>query len=239
MINSGVLGNPVKKQNVLISINALIDIDVGLFRLIQEEYLDPQVFNEDFFQNSTIVDFIKTTYFRKDDNPLLDVAIIDDKDTLMEYYAQFNNEMYNEIYDRSTYTDVLPMLYLFLDSGDIDITILYYKDYCKEQLEKDIEDGTLPKDVKLLSIKELSPRILNTFTSIYVRSIFEIEKLPVSGFTSPKCFYISSFGPNFNKDGNLKRYTVLNKIVTGKLMHEINVFEMYTKENVRVKEGDN
>ena len=51
---------PNFKQNVLISINALIDIDVGLFNLIKEDYLDPSVFNIEYFKSSTVKDFIQT-----------------------------------------------------------------------------------------------------------------------------------------------------------------------------------
>ena len=54
---------PNYKQNVIISVNALIDVDTGLFKLIRDEYLDPNVFNAKYFTESSIVDFITTTYY--------------------------------------------------------------------------------------------------------------------------------------------------------------------------------
>lgn len=228
----GKISTPNYRQNVLMSINTLVDIDIGLFKLIRDEYLDPEVFDKEFFYNSRTVDFIRKSYHREEENPLYDISVIKDKKLLDEYYIEFNQTQYNEIYDRSVYTDVLPMLHMFIETHNIDITILYYKDYCKQSLEEDIKNGTLPKEVNLLNIKDLTPKELNKFTSIYVRSVHEIEGFDISGFTSPKCFYISSFRPNYNKKMELLQNDVLYKIMKGKLMHEINIFDMYNEKNL-------
>ena len=75
---------PNFRQNALISINALIDIDIGLFTLIKEQYLDPSIFNVDYFKESNILDYINTTYYRKVDNPLYLISNINDKNLLDE-----------------------------------------------------------------------------------------------------------------------------------------------------------
>lgn len=226
---------PNFKQNVLISVNSLIDIDIGLFFLIKDEYLDPSVFSVEYFEKSNIIDFIKTTYHRIEDNPLYSISVIKDKQLLDEYYMEFYNTSYKEIYDRSVYTDVLSMIKLFLDSNEIIVTILYYKDYSLEKLTNDQANGTIPKEVQFLSGVNLKPSIFNNFDQIYLRSVTEFDILPTKQIQSPKSFYISSFGPNFGETGNIKRSKGLNDIMTSKLMHEIAVFDMYNNKNIKYK----
>lgn len=223
-----------RKQNILISINSLIDIDVGLMYLIKEQYLDPTVFSQEIFETYSIVDFIKKTYFRTEMNPLYDVAVIEDWKLLDDYYMEFNKEMYNDIYDRSTYTDVISMIYMFIDAGEFDVSILYYRDYSKEQLEKDIEEDKLPKEVKLVDAKTLTGRELDKYDEIYLRSVYELDRLPIDNFTYPKSFYISSFRTNFDADFNIMRTDPLNKLMSeSKLNHELSVFSMYNSKNIK------
>ncbi len=224
---------PNYKQNILISINALIDIDIGLFSLIKDEFLDPNVFNVDFFIQSDTLKFISTTYLRLDENPLYNVSILKDHNLLDEYYVQFITDMYNDIYDRSMYTDVLKLLNMFCSTGELTTSILYYKDYSFDMLQKDIESGVLPNNISLVDAKTLKGRDLDKFNQIYLRSIHEFDMLPFNSFTTPKNFYISSFGPNYDHKGLLKRNKSLSSIMFGKLMHDITIFDMYNLNNLK------
>lgn len=228
---------PNFKQNVLISINALIDIDVGLFNLIKEDYLDPSVFNIEYFKSSTVKDFIQTTYFRTNDNPLYDISVIDNTELLDDYYAQFCTDMFDDIYDKSTYTDIVNLISLFLDTNEIDVTIMYYRDHSYKMLLEDIEGGRLPKKIKLIDGKKLKGHDLDKYSQIYLRSIYEFSNLPLKSFTSPKNFYISSFGPNFNEKGALKITPAIHDLMFGKLMHDISIFDIYSKDNIRKKKS--
>lgn len=226
---------PGYKQNVLISINALIDIDVGLFSLINDEYLDPNVFDVEYFKNSNIIDYINTTYYRKENNPLYSISKID-HNTLDEYYVEFFKTQYEIIYDKSTYTDILPMIKLFLETKEIDVSVLYYKDYCRSKLEEDQSKGILDPRVKLVDAKLLKANQLNEFSQIYLRSVTEFDVLPIKSLYGPKSFYISSFGPNFSElTGQIIRTEGLNTVMTSKLMHEILIFEMYNKQNLNMQ----
>ena len=227
---------PNYKQNVIISVNTLIDVDTGLFKLIRDEYLDPNVFNAKYFTESSIVDFITTTYYRIEDNPLYPVSIIHDKDVLDSYYIEFMQTQYNEIYDKSVYTDVLPMIELFIDSKEIDVTILYYRDHALEKLQRDQEAGKINKAVKFVPAKDIKAGKLNEYNQIYIRSVNELDVLPIKQLMSPKTFYISTFGPNYNiETGKIKRTSGLNDIITSKLMHELVTFDMYSNKNMHHK----
>lgn len=226
---------PDFQQNVLISVNALVDIDIGLFLLIKDEYLDPSVFNADFFRKSNILDFIKTTYYRSQDNPLYPVSILKDHKQLDEYYVEFYTTLYQQIYDRAVYTDVLSMIELFTESHEIAVNVMYYKDYSLEKLKNDQEEGTIPEEVQFISGVDMKPSVLNNFDQIYLRSVTEFDVLPVKQLQSPKSFYISSFGPNFGETGKIKRSKGLNDIMTSKLMHEIATFDMYNNKNLQYK----
>jgi hypothetical protein len=228
---------PGYRQHALISINALVDIDIGLFTLIRDEYLDPSVFNLDYFKNSNILDFIKTTYFRHTDNPLYAISNID-HDTLDEYYMEFYKTQFEAIYDRSTYTDILHIIKLFLESKEIEVSVLYYKDYCRGKLENDQANGVLDPRVNLVDAKLLRGNQINDYNEIYLRSITEFDALPIKSLMGPKNFYISSFGPNFSElTGKIIRTEGLNTIMTSKLMHEISIFEMYDTNNLK-KQGE-
>ena len=224
---------PNFRQNALISVNALIDIDIGLFTLIKEQYLDPSIFNVDYFKESSILDYINTTYYRKVDNPLYLISNINDKNLLDEYYVDFFKSAYNDIYDRSTYTDMLSVVEMFIDSKEIDVSILYYKDYSFEELKKDQEKGILPPSLKFIDAKSIKPTQLNEFKEIYVRSVTELDVLPIKKLISPKNFYISSFGPNFSENGQIKRNEGLINIMTSKLMHDISIFDIYNQKNIK------
>lgn len=231
MINKDKL-TPNFKQNVLISVNALVDLDIGLLKLIKEDYMDPNVFSEDFFNKSDTVDFINTTYFRKDDNPLYSIAVIKDYQLLDEYYMQFMTTMYNTIFDKSVYTDIVNMIDLFIETNEIEVTILYYTDYAREQMEKDQQEGKLNPKITFLDSKTAKGRDIDKFGQIYLRSIFEFDPLPIKDFTSPKSFYISTFRPNFNKDLSLKRTEAINSIMSSVLRHDFTVFDMYNRKNI-------
>ena len=220
------------KQNVLVSINALVDTDIGLYNLIKEQYLDPGVFDIEYFKNSSILDFIETTYFREDDNPLYLIANKDNlnKDLLDAFYIDFYKNVFKDIYDRSTYTDILHLINSFVDTGEIDVTILYYNKYCLDKLKEDQKDQ-LDSKVNFIYFEDLTSEKLDSYTQIFLRSIYEVDQLPINGFTSPKCFYFSSFRPNIDmKKKDLKRTDVLNELMTGKLHHDISIFDMYNNE---------
>ncbi len=238
MTNENTGLTPNYKQNILISVNALIDIDIGLYLLIKDEYLDPDIFDVDFFNSSNMLKFISTSYLRVDDNPLYNVSVSTDHNLLDEYYAQFITDKYNEIYDKSVYTDIIKLLFMFCEVGELNTSILYYKDYSFDMLQKDIESGVLPKNISLVDAKTLKGRDLDKYNQIYLRSIHEFDVLPLNSFTTPKNFYISSFGPNYDSKGLLKRNNSLSRVMFGKLMHDITIFDMYDLSNLRNHKGD-
>ena len=232
---------PNFKQNILISVNALIDIDVGLFRVIHDEYLDPSAFDTDYFNKSNVLDYIKTTYYRTQDNPLYSIASKNcDHNILDEYYMEFYKTEFNKIYDKSVYTDVLELVNLFCSNsnGELSVFIMYYQDYSLEKLKIDQDNGTIPKEVEFISGKEMKPKTLNEFDQIYLRSVTEFNILPIKSLQSPKTFYISSFGPNYGESGRIKRSKGLNDIMTSKLMHEIATFDMYNNKNIQYTKNE-
>lgn len=217
---------PGYSQNILISVNALVDIDIGLYNLVKEQYLDPTVFDEDYLTKANTLDFIMSTYFRKYDNPLYNIAIINDKKILDDYYMEFMKTQYNDIYDRSIYTDVLSLINNLYDNNDIKITILYYTEYAKEQLIKDQEKGILNSKVEFINIKDFKKEV-DKYNDIYFRSIFELNNIDKKLFTSPKRFYISTFSRNYDSSGRMIKIPILEEIMTDKLLHEISEFSLY------------
>ena len=81
----------------LISINALIDTDIGLYNLIKESFLNYSVFRRDFFAKPQ-KEIIKALYYRMEDNPLA-IMVNDNipKNDIEDYYKQFFDQHKKEI----------------------------------------------------------------------------------------------------------------------------------------------
>ena len=228
---------PNYRQHTLISMNALVDIDIGLIKLIREQYLDPSVFNVELLSSASIIDVINTTYMRTDQNPLYDFASITDKKTLDEYYVEFFTTVYNDIYDRSTYTDILHLIDLFIDTNEMDVSILYYNDYALSQFKKDQENGVLSPDVEFVNAKTARTKDLDNFDQFYFRSIYELDKLQLSDLKRSKTFYISSFRPNYYPENlQLRKTEALNALTTSKLYHSFAIFDIYNSSIFHKKE---
>ena len=226
-------------HNALISVNALVDIDAGLYHLIKEQYLDPSVFNEELLKSMSIKDIINTTYFRRNDNPLYDISCISDRKELDNLYMEFLEKRYNDIFDRSVYTDLKSVVNAFIESNEVNITVLYYSKYAKEQLERDQAEDKLNKKIEFISKEEL-PKRIDSFDEVYLRSIYEFDNFDDNKLTKPKVFYISTFRRNYDELGRLIKLPAIEKIMTSKLMHEIFTYSLYNIENIhKDSEGDN
>ena len=232
---------PNSRSSLLVSVNALIDIDIGLFKLIKEEYLDPTVFDIEFFKKASLLDYIRTTYYRTELNPLYDISIIKDKHLLDSYYIEFNKEAFNDIFDRSDYTDVLKSLSLFQATQEIEINILYYNGYTKESLLEDQEKGILNKSYNLISLDDvIDKKLINKFNTIFLRSIYELDSLPIDDIDFSKNFYISSFRANFDELGRLLTIPSFEKLTSNKKNnHEFSIFDMYNPAIVKPPIKDN
>lgn len=151
----------------LIPFNCIFDTDFGLLKLIYAEYLDPSVFNINWFkENSKICNMVLSLYTRKHINPLM-ICIndIDNKEELANnIYTEFKNEKYNEIVYNSMPTEFLNLIKLY-SLTDIKPTILYSNSIELEYMDNFKE----LKDINKISFVD----ILNSGADIYEQFFFK------------------------------------------------------------------
>ena len=206
----------------LISFDTIFDLDIGLIQLIYSEFLDPKIFNIEFFQRD-LIDIIRDIYHRRDMNPLyicsnqgVDHLLLD------EYYQQFMNEYKPEIVYNSVSTAVLEMIKLFNQSKDIVTTIL-----CKDEIEVEMvkNEYDFPNN-KIALLDKLSMNDRKSYNQYYFKYVEDVALF--SAFKA-KTYYFSTIRLNLNKDeSDLKESDYIDEIILRG--NNINIFNLYDLE---------
>lgn len=211
----------------LISVETIIDTDVGLIELIRHQYHNGEIFNLDFF-NQDFSDIVRCLYRRKEDNPLYLLANDNiSHDILDEYYKQFICDKYDDILDNSITTNMIDLLELFNISGDIKPIIYYYTDHQRELLS----NIDIVSKFKLVSYNELGDR--SKYTILYIKKIPEMKLFSDNVCTT---IYISTMRLNFQDDNyyKLKEPDYLQKFIDTNI-NNITIFDLYKKDIIGEK----
>ena len=224
-----IMGGADNKMAPLISFHTIFDIDVGLVQLIFDEYLEPKVFNKDFFHRP-LIDIIRDLYYRKDENILNLFANKDvDQEILDNYYQEFLNTCMDKILDKSITTEIINMISMFNNTSEINPTILYYNEKQKELLD----DEPLLKKNRKVCLKELNSEQRKTFSQYYFKYIDELEPFT---HCRAKTFYISNHSLNLNDDKNdIKDSDLIIKIIKGR--NQISIFNLYNEQIIQRKDN--
>ena len=225
-----IIGGVGVKSTPLISFNAIIDTDVGLARLVHEQYLNPNVFDPKYFQRD-FIEIIGELYRRSESNPLyLFARDTQDKDTLDTYYKEFLEEKEKDILERSISTEVINMIDNFNSTLEIQTTILYYTAEQKRILD---EEPILSKNPKVY-YKSLTRKEKESYSQYFFKTLDEAEFF-ISSNLSGKTIYFSYCGQNLNenkdsiKDSELITFLLMKK-------NNINLFDIYRNDIIGRKE---
>lgn len=193
--------NPSNTKGVsspLIPFNCIIDTDVGLLRLIENHYANPDIFNRDFFvEHNTTNKLVSAVYLRTDVNPLLLCLKDKNKDKADSLYNQFFKEKYPDILVYSVYTGVFQMCKLFETAEDATASIVYHTDE-----EKELLDYMGFKNVRLVSLDKVkqNPGIYNqyifrsSYDQIYLKALVSGIKTKQIYFLDYKCNFMPNVG---------------------------------------------
>ena len=215
--------NIATKQHVLISFNALYDIDIGLIELVRERYSNKNVFNhEKLYQPNIII--LAEMYSRKDKNPLYMFANEDiSKEDLDSYYKEFLEKEYSAIYEKAIYTDLINLINVIRADKSMDVTISYYDDNQKKYLEND----NYTKSIRKIDVKDIYKNDKSfKYDFVYLQSLDELIHYYM---LESSLVYIARYGFNLNEDGSyfnldndsLKIFDALNR------NNHIGVYEPY------------
>ena len=214
------IANISLQKSVLIDFDCFIDTDVGLIRLIKEQYLDSSVFNIELFKLN-IFSIIDILYNRKDVNPLYSFSIKEDKELLDNYYLEFLSKKKEDILKLSVTTDIKQLILFFLKEKNIDISFLV----------KDVEEASV-----LLGQEELKGcKIIfekdETDYSKYDQFYFKyINEDRLNKFIFPyKTYYFSTSKINLNQDNSdIIDIPLIDKIIINR--GEIQIIDLYNME---------
>lgn len=218
------------KTTPLISFNAIVDTDIGLYNLIKEEYLNPDIFNVSFFQQD-LISVISKLYHRKEDNPLYLFArdTQRDKELLDKYYEEFRLTKEKEILDRSITTEVLNMIDQFNTTLEIQTTILYYT----AEQKRILDDEPLLSKNQMVYYPKLSKKDRSNFSQYFFKTIDEYNMF-ISSKLENKTIYFSYCGRNLNDDNDDIKYSeLIDLIIMNK--NNINLFDIYRNDVIERK----
>lgn len=202
-INSKIIqpgeGNISGVNMPLIPFNCIFDTDYGLLKLIYSEYLDPSIFDIEWFRkHNRICDMVSCLYERKFPNPL-SLCLLDreDKDNFVdELYKSFIEEKYNEILSNSIRTEIFNLLSLFNISKDVKTTIVYSNSLELEYMELIKELKIIPK----ISFTELAETI-DIYQQFYFKSIIDDDYINIiADSLKVKNIYLANYP--FNNEGH-------------------------------------
>jgi hypothetical protein len=211
----------VGKPTPLFSFDSIIDTDIGLMNLVMKDYLDPKIFDIDFFKKP-LAERIHDIYYREDVNPLYIFSTDENKykELLDICYKEFMSSEYNSILKYSVTTEVMTVLDLFKSEQGITPFILYYND---AQLEL-LENQNNLKGITKVPFKGMTKKEINSYSQIYFKTIEEAK-----GFINvkDKSLYFSTCGLNIHKDTE----DLMNENMIIKLLahsnNRINLYSMY------------
>lgn len=205
------------KISPLIHFNSLVDSDYGLIELIKEEYLDPTIFDINFF-NKPKIEIIKSLYNRSKDNPLSVCSSLSDED-LDDLYNQFMNQRYYDILDKSATTEIANLIEFYDSVGDIKSTIL-----CNDEIQvKIIKETNYLRYDKIICCEKGHYKSNNIFNCAYFKKIEDIDTINDFNITT---YYLSTFGPNLTADkDDVKESDIIDLIA--KKRYNIHLIDLY------------
>lgn len=211
----------------LFDFNTIVDTDVGLVRLISLEYLDPSIFDINYFEKP-FFNILNDIYSRDFKNPLLLFAKNKEKDIdkLNQYYDEFICTKQKEILQLSITTGVLYVISYFNSVMEISNPVILYH---SEEEKKILDDEPLLNQNNKVHISSMRSDIIkNSYNQLYFKYIEDAELFKD---LKNKSFYFSKAGLNLNKEkDDLKESISLDQI---SIFNRVNIFDLYNQELIK------
>lgn|SRR5574344_22679 len=215
----------------MIPFNCIVDTDYGLLSLINDSYLDKDVFDVDFFnKNHRIKDMVKEIYLREFINPLSicmkDKTEIEKQDQL---YQDFMNEKYQDILNLSMETEVYNAIELFKLSGEIRTGIV-----CNRQEEIDFLK-TLPgtKGIPAFLLKDFKKEF-PLYSQFYFKSLDDIYFTSIYSLIHNQTVYIADYKFNTLILSDQAQKDILYLRLN---MNAFSLYSPYNKEKLGIEEN--
>lgn len=213
------------KTTALIPFDMVLDVEVGLIRLIKYEYSNNKVFDQVILSNDNNIFFKDILSKRKNKNPLTVIATDEYKNNLSlldELYTQFMEREYKEILELSPPTSLFDMINISMvyRSSGISCSI-----WCKSILEHKEYTSRLGARCRSIIDEPLAKNIeLAVFGNIYIHDYPDILNfLNLKG----KNIFVSNYRYNFEDDEKkILLQDVSDKIKNANTIKTINIHKI-------------
>lgn len=220
--------------DILIPFDLVVDLDIGLLKLVRFEYSNNDYFYKGILQGMD--DCLRySLMIREDLNPLSIAAINpDDHETLDEFYKQFMEREYTKIMNLSQDTAISDLTKVsgMTSASDriVRITIM-----CRSEEEK-----------KLINLRKMNPfRIivsspekidLSQYKALFVKNAYDLD---MYRNVEALNLYIANYGFNLVKDPSRSNAPGLPIDIVAKYSkdNEINIFTVYNLDPDKIPKG--
>lgn len=220
--------------DILIPFDLVVDLDMGLLKLVRFEYNNNDYFYKGILQGMD--DCLRYSLMtREDPNPLSIAAVNpDDHETLDEFYKQFMEREYTKIMNLSQDTAISDLTKVsgMTSASDriVRITIM-----CRSEEEK-----------KLINLRKMNPfRVivsspekidLSQYKALFVKNAYDLD---MYRNVEALNLYIANYGFNLVKDPSRSNAPGLPIDIVAKYSkdNEINIFTVYNLDPDKIPKG--
>lgn len=220
--------------DILIPFDLVVDLDMGLLKLVRFEYNNNDYFYKGILQGMD--DCLRYSLMtREDPNPLSIAAVNpDDHETLDEFYKQFMEREYTKIMNLSQDTAISDLTKVsgMTSASDriVRITIM-----CRSEEEK-----------KLINLRKMNPfRVivsspekidLSQYKALFVKNVYDLD---MYRNVEALNLYIANYGFNLVKDPLRSNAPGLPIDIVAKYSkdNEINIFTVYNLDPDKIPKG--
>ena len=220
--------------DILIPFDLVVDLDIGLLKLVRFEYSNNDYFYKGILQGMD--DCLRYALMtREDPNPLSIAAVNpDDHETLDEFYKQFMEREYTKIMNLSQDTAISDLTKVsgMTSASDriVRITIM-----CRSEEEK-----------KLINLRKMNPfRVivsspekvdLSQYKALFVKNAYDLD---MYRNVEALNLYIANYGFNLVKDPSHSNTPGLPIDIVAKYSkdNEINIFTVYNLDPDKIPKG--
>lgn len=180
-------------NNILVDFDSLIDTDLGLLRLIKNEYNNPKYLDSDYLNNVEYNVLVYSLVKRENENPLTLVVKDNYIDSIEELRNQFFRDDYKKILKQSGETNLVSLIKQYIYSNQIDVTVL-----CKNKEEEAIIKNIYDK-IKIIVENNYSNISIDKYDCLFFKRAKDLLKLKN---VKVKNIYICNYNFNLQKNSD-------------------------------------
>lgn len=188
-------------NNILMDSDMLLDSDIGIYRVIMNEFPESDYFLHRF--DNVSIEVMRSELLTMEENNvlklLMDDEFINSADSLIDEIRETYKE---KIVDNSSFTKLLNLVRMYLDTELISVTVI-----CRNSFEEDKIKKVRP-EIKTVLYKQINVMLANRYDSWYFKDYKDALKLNPKG----KNIYLGNYNFNIKNDTVNKTASILSTI---------------------------